>query len=337
MVKVGKTDVFERKYIQEFRQFAGGFGEFVSYERDRGARDIGLHLTRKAGSGAEQLTSALCWFQMKGIMAGTLSKGAFDKLEHLSVSLSVQHLKFWFLQPVPTYLVVYVESVNRFLVLNIQDYVAQQWGNKILTFAQKTMSARVPKQSLLDEQAFELILRKSDIQEWMKALATSEESARFCQRDYDLIWHFGTAKKRGKEHRIEFWDWQSKTRGQFQIQERSIDELGEWETLREHWQYMMNFSELQEAYPYLELFALDSESYWDEDDRGPCIELANGDVVVGTDAAGEYYEYVVGVRLNEIGEQLFNSVELLTRLGLVTITPGKQQLVSVAPWNDRAV
>lgn len=228
MLKVGRTDVFERKYMQAFRQFAGGFGEFVSYERDRGARDIGLHLTRKMGSGGEQLTSALCWFQMKGLMAATLPKEAFKQPGHVSISLSVEHLKFWFMQPGPTYLVVYVESVDLFLVLNIQDYVAQKWGKSIFTVKQKTMSVEVPTSSVLDKQAFELILRKSDIQEWMKAIETSEESARLCRRDYDLIWHVGTAKERGKEHRIEFWDWQSKTRGQFKIQERASDETGDW-------------------------------------------------------------------------------------------------------------
>jgi hypothetical protein len=64
-------------------------GEFVTYERDRAARDLGLHLTRKLGSGKEQLSSALCWFQMKGVMATTLTKAAFDKLATLDISLQV--------------------------------------------------------------------------------------------------------------------------------------------------------------------------------------------------------------------------------------------------------
>ena len=51
MIIVGKTDAFERKYMGKFRHFAGQFGEFVNYENDRGARDIGLHLTHRLQSG----------------------------------------------------------------------------------------------------------------------------------------------------------------------------------------------------------------------------------------------------------------------------------------------
>lgn len=338
MLKVGQTDVFERKYMQAFRKFASEFGEFVSYERDRGARDIGLHLTRKTELGDERLTSALCWFQMKGIMAGTLPKEDLEKSEHISIPLNVEHLRFWYLQPVPTYLVVYVESGDRFLVLNIQEYVVQKWGNEILTVDQQSITVPVSTKSLLDKQAFDLILRKSDMQEWTKALTATTESVQLCNRDYDLIWHFGTAKERAKEHRIEFWDWQSKTRGQFEIQERSLGDSGDWETLREHLQYMMNVSDLEGAYPYLELFALDSEDGWDEEENdGPPIKLENGDVVVGADAAGEYYLYIFGARLNALGEQLLNSVKLLEKLGLVTITEGKQEFVSVAPWHHRDI
>lgn len=107
--------------------------------------------------------------------------------------------------------------------------------------------------------------------------------------------------------------------------------------MREHWQYMMNVRELEAAYPYLELFAPDSGSGLDEDDGCAPIKLANGDVVLGADVYGEYYEYVFGARLNELGEQLFNSVKLLAKIGLITITSGKQELIDVAPWHHRAV
>ena len=46
-MRVGKSDAFEREYTQKFRLLAAEHGEFVHYERDRAARDIGLHLTRK--------------------------------------------------------------------------------------------------------------------------------------------------------------------------------------------------------------------------------------------------------------------------------------------------
>jgi len=44
MVVVGQNDAFERRYMEKFRSFASKFGEFVKYEHDRGAQDIGIHL-----------------------------------------------------------------------------------------------------------------------------------------------------------------------------------------------------------------------------------------------------------------------------------------------------
>ena len=132
MLTIGATDTFERDYMQRFRAFAGRFGEFVSYERDRGARDIGLHLTHTLASGKERLSTALCWFQMKGIMASTLPKSVFEKASVVQLSLDVVHLQYWFLQPTPTYLVVYVQSAEIFLVTNVQELVEKKWGKSIL-------------------------------------------------------------------------------------------------------------------------------------------------------------------------------------------------------------
>src|SRR5574341_448806 len=131
MLKVGVTDVFERIYTEKFRVLASRFGEFVKYERDRGARDIGLHLTHHLPSGSERLSSSLCWFQLKGVMASTVSVEEFRKQESLSLSLEVNHLRYWFLQPMPTYLIVYIESADQFLILNIQNYVTENWGRGI--------------------------------------------------------------------------------------------------------------------------------------------------------------------------------------------------------------
>ena len=69
MAVIGANDRFERIYTQKFRDSAARFGEFVAYERDRGVRDIGIHLITKQQSGSERLTTALVWFQLKGIMA----------------------------------------------------------------------------------------------------------------------------------------------------------------------------------------------------------------------------------------------------------------------------
>src|SRR5579859_4629707 len=99
MLKIGTTDRFERLYTQKFRNFAGQFGEFVAYERDRGARDIGLHLTHKLRSGDERMSSALCWFQLKGITTKGLADKQFSQSGFVSIALKVRHLSYWYLQP----------------------------------------------------------------------------------------------------------------------------------------------------------------------------------------------------------------------------------------------
>ena len=350
MVTIGTTDVFERDYMQRFRAFAGQFGEFVSYERDRGARDIGLHLTHKLASGAERLSTALCWFQMKGIMASTLTKPAFEAAKTVKLSLDVVHLQYWFLQPTPTYLVVYIQSADKFLIVNIQEHVEKKWGKSILSLPQKTTTIDISTSSILDEQAFRIILTRSDIEEWAKALDTDKNSARVCRRDYDLIWHFGTAKQRNVIHRVVFWDWQSKTRSQFYIEERAKSAASEWRVLREHWQYMMAVWHLEEAYPYLEFFDVrpseeedqqDGPFGWEEDDdedpEVPDVVLANGDRVSGVNCSYEYFLYTFGARLNKLGKALYESVVALEKAKLIEITSGKSEWISVAPWHSRAV
>src|ERR1039458_7907559 len=143
MLRVGATDVFERRYTQKFRNFAGQFGEFVAYERDRGARDIGLHLTQKLQSGGERMSSALCWFQLKGITKKKLSEDQFRQGGTVSISLKVRHLQFWYLQPMPTYLALFVESVDTFLVLNLREYVEKTWGRGILTLGKNETTVEV--------------------------------------------------------------------------------------------------------------------------------------------------------------------------------------------------
>ena len=341
MLVVGKTDAFERMYMEKFRAFAGRFGEFVNYEHDRGARDIGIHLTHKLASGKERISSALIWFQMKGIMASTFSKDDYEKCKDISISLKVNHLRYWYMQPMPTYLALYIESVDKFFITNLQRYAAENWGNDILTLKNETATIHISKESELDEQAFHLILKNSDLEEWKKALSSDDDNVKICLRDYDLIWHLGTAEDRNVEHRIMYMDWQSKTRGQLYIGERQIDSEDEWHTLREHWQYMMNIYDLEDSYPYIEFYAFEDEEYenWDEDDEyySPSITLKNGDSVSGEDFSGEFFQYLMGLRLNEIGQEMFERVQSMSEVGLIEITPGKSETISIAPWHHREV
>ena len=343
MLLVGETDSFERMYMAKFRSFATKYGEIVNYERDRGGRDIGLHLTHKIGSGNERLSTAFCWFQMKGIMASTLSKSDYEDKREIPISLKVNHLKFWYLQPLPTYLAVYIESVDKFLIINVQEYISRSWGRKILTLEQRTATVRISRFSLLDEQAFRLILSRCDLAEYQKALDVESDEVRFCIRDYNLIWHLGTSEERKVEHRIVFWDWQSKTRAQFFIEEREAGSNENWTTLREHWQYMMNISDLENVYPYLDVSADKNREFelsWEYEDEEyipTCVTLSNGDVIRGEDAAGEYFLYEMRVQLNEIGSLAFSWVKQLNQLGLVELNSKMREVISTAPWHSRDI
>ena len=335
---IGASDAFERTYMQRFRALSAAFGEFVTYERDRGVRDIAMHLTQARQSGGERLSSALVWFQMKGIMAGTLPEAQFEATDLLSVSLEVGHLRYWYLQPVPTYLVVYVESADTFLVLNTSKYIDSTWGRYILKLDQQTATVKIPRESVLDKQAFRLILQENDIEQWKKALGTDNDQMGVCYRDYNLIWSLGTTRQSNVKHQLEFWDWQSKARGQLYIKE--LDGEGNQRILREHFQYRMDVHDLDDAYPHLEFYALDTEDdWWDDDEEldAPPVTLENGDIVYGADAASEYFAYDFGVRLNETGLEMFEWIRLLVDAGLIEIDDSAEEFISIAPWHGRSV
>ena len=346
---IGKTDTFERIYTERFRLLASQFGEFVHYERDRGARDIGLHLTRKTAKGNETLSSAFCWFQLKGIMAETLPLKKYKKLKEIKYPLRVEHLRFWYLQPMSTHLVIYIQSVDTFLVLNIQKYVSDKWGNKIIALDQKTATVNIPTDSILDERAFELLLRLGEISEWVKILGVDkrdEENVHLCQRDYEVIFNIGTAKDRGVEYKLGFRKWFSKLRGEVYIEEKTIGQ-SEWINLREHFQHMMSIDDLEDTYPYLEFIpeednaSIDSEFYANlsEDAKDLVYDYTfkNGNTVYGKECGGIFVDYHIMITLNNLGEQMFEWVNILLSAKLLALGPNKRRFLSVAPWNSRAV
>lgn len=166
-MQVGKEDVFERIYTQKFRELASQFGEFVAYERDRGARDIGLHFTRPTKSGRQIVSSTLVWFQLKGLHSNTLSTEKLRETDRISVSLKVHQLQFWYLQPSPTYLVVYLECVDQFFILNIKKYLEETFGDSIFhTLSATTTISFSAREHKLDENAFNLVLMAGDVELW---------------------------------------------------------------------------------------------------------------------------------------------------------------------------
>ncbi|HWO23118.1 MAG TPA: DUF4365 domain-containing protein [Kofleriaceae bacterium] len=365
MAEIGHTDVFERKYKELFRSKLADHGEFVAYERDRGVRDIGVHFTHRLASGGEDLTTALCWFQLKGIMASTLAADALKDHGHVSLRLKVRHLQYWYMQPVATYLALYVESIHTFLVLNLKTYVEDRWGLKIFKLKKKSETVAVPLHSVLDDQALRLILMDTDSKAWAQALGASTEEARHCRRDFTLIWRIGTAEVRAVEHRVEIVDWQSKTRGEIRFEERTAPNA-DWSSIRLHWQLGLQGEDIEATYPYLEFFPFgdpppesssadsatdndeqaneDDEDYdsdsWEYDDDewdAPPLKLSNGTRVRGKDAANEYYWYELGVHLNALGRDLFAYVKTLVDVGIVAIDENVGEFISVAPWHNRSV
>lgn len=351
MLIVGKTDAFEQGYMAKFELLAAEHGVFVKYERDRAARDIGLHLTKSTKSGEKQVTNSLVWFQMKGVMATTLTKEQFESAGTVSLSMDIEHLRHWFLDNEPTHLVVYIESADQFLVMNLQEYIARTWGHEILTLEQKTATVKVPSSSILDQQAFAILLRYADIAQWAKALNASHSDTELIHRDCDLIHAAGTAEKRSVEIGVLWTKWLSKMRHEVRVAERPIGFVGSiddgWEVIREHWEY--GGVELEESYPYLDLFAIDYyepetlTNRWGEQEYledGEFIKLKNGDEVFGPNAANEYCFFVVGAQLNSYGQELFGYIETLLKLGLVELrdsSDDNRDFISIAPWHSRLV
>lgn len=342
MLVVGKTDAFEQGYMARFEKIASDHGVFVKYEKDRAARDIGLHLTKALKSGQRLVTNSLVWFQMKGIMATTMPKGAFDACDTVDLSMDVEHLRHWFLDSEPTHLVVYVESVDQFLVMNLQAYVTATWGRDILTLDQKTATVKVPKSSTLDKQAFSILLRFSEVAQWVKALDSTQEDALLLHRDHSVIYAVGTAHSRAMKCGVSWTKWLSKMRHELSVVQRPVDFVGAndegWDLIRDHWQY--GGIDPESGYPYLELSALD-EDWWDDpDDDDEVYTLRNGSQVYGPNCSYEYCLFMFGAELNAYGKTLFSHIETLVKIGLLELRSLDEDghgYISIAPWHGREV
>jgi hypothetical protein len=339
------NDAFERRYMGKFQAKAAEYGVAVKYERDRAARDIGIHFYRRKKSGDEVATGSLVWFQMKGFRSKTVPKEKFAKSRSLAVPLRVKDLQLWFRMNGPTYLVVYVESVDTFLILNIGKYVAEQYGPKVFDLGQKELNVPISTKSVLDAQAFELMIRQGTAEEWTRSLRADEADVRLAQRDYQLIWRLGGAEDRQVEHRVEVRDWQSKLRGEVYFHERKIDGSDQdWESIRTHWQFMLRARDLETAYPYLSFEPFNEEHQNDvefesNEDGEPFVEFSDGSVVYGHDCCGEYNLYELRPQLNETGARLMAMIATLVRTGMIEPPTENDagEVIDVAPWHHRDV
>jgi hypothetical protein len=161
---IGEQDEFEGNYTEKFRSLAKPYGEFVKYEHDRAAIDIGLHLTQTTDSKYKNLSNTRIWVQLKGVHSSTLKLEDFTNAEYVTLDLKIDHLRFWHASPEAVYLIVYIECADLFLAEDIRDVVDRQWGENIFqptTFRQNQEKARVrvSTSAILDDKVWSHMLK----------------------------------------------------------------------------------------------------------------------------------------------------------------------------------
>jgi hypothetical protein len=162
MVGMGEHDELENRYMPTFEALVSERGLVVEYRRDRAGIDTGLHLfareKKTTPKGDERPywrpMASRVWFQLKGVHRSTMSAEEFANADHVCVSVGVEHLKYWFAAPEPVYLVVYVESVERFIGIDIRELVEQRWRERFYSAMREhdtdTITVHVPTDAPLD-------------------------------------------------------------------------------------------------------------------------------------------------------------------------------------------
>jgi hypothetical protein len=161
--RLNPEEVFEDEYTDLFVSRFRRRGVTVKYERDRGARDIGIHLT---APGSLDLSDVRVWFQLKGLHSRTLSAERLAQAASVPVSLDVEDIKKWYAAPEAVYIVVYLEARNEFIAEDLRDLVDQEFADWKGTFAskmeglsQKTVTLHVSTDSVFDEAMIRGLLR----------------------------------------------------------------------------------------------------------------------------------------------------------------------------------
>jgi hypothetical protein len=154
MPVVGVQDRFEQRYTHRFKDLLSDHGQFVRYENDRAALDLGLHFYDESARPGV-LGQVRVWFQLKGITRSRISPEQVSVAKEIAVSdLSTGQIKYWFAHPEPVYLVVFVEALDQFLAADIRDLVERRgglrWLNEVEKSGQKTATLRVPLAATLE-------------------------------------------------------------------------------------------------------------------------------------------------------------------------------------------
>lgn len=163
MVGMGEHDELENRYLPQFEALLSRSGVVIAYRHDRAGIDTGLHLfaqsekTTPKGEARPywRALASRVWFQLKGIHASTLPAADFAHADQVTVKVGVDHLKFWFASPEPVYLVVYVESVDTFLGIDVRELVERQWGGDFYAFLRDRggdVSVHIPTEAVMSPE-----------------------------------------------------------------------------------------------------------------------------------------------------------------------------------------
>jgi hypothetical protein len=149
MPKIGVHDMFELAYMAKLRDVLAARGVILTYEMDRAAIDLGIHLWVHTDDGAE-LTGPRIWIQAKGLHDSTLKAEQFAKAQTVKTpSIEIDHVRSWYNAPEPVYLVVYVESADIFLAADVRELVDQRGGLHKVVSAGETTTFHISKNQTL--------------------------------------------------------------------------------------------------------------------------------------------------------------------------------------------
>jgi hypothetical protein len=161
--RLNPEEVFEDHYTDAFKSRFRGRGIGVAYDRDRAARDVGIHLT---APGSLELSDVRVWFQLKGIHRERYDAATLRSMASVPIVLSADDVKKWYAAPEAVYIVVYLEALDEFIGEDIRDLVDRRFSDHKGSFAskmtgleQQKLALRVSTSAVVDEDRIAGMLR----------------------------------------------------------------------------------------------------------------------------------------------------------------------------------